>query len=69
MNILSNILMFVFVLVGIAYLTMLERKILRYIQFPKDPNKVGLIRLIQPFRDGFKFLDLRFEKGIWGFNF
>jgi len=43
-------------LVGIAYLTILERKILRYIQFRKGSNKVGIAELLQSFRDGFKLL-------------
>jgi len=48
--------MIVFVLVGIAYLTMLERKVLRYNQFRKEPNKVDFLGLLQPFSDGLKLL-------------
>jgi len=40
MNVLSNILIIVFVLVGVAYLTILERKVSRYIQFRKRLSKV-----------------------------
>jgi len=55
MNILSNNLIFVFVLVRVVYLTMLERKILRYVQNCKGPNKVEYIGLMH-FRDGFSLL-------------
>nr|YP_010878699.1 NADH dehydrogenase subunit 1 [Rhagastis binoculata]WHE37891.1 NADH dehydrogenase subunit 1 [Rhagastis binoculata] len=42
------------VLIGVAYLTLLERKILGYIQIRKGPNKVGLIGIFQPFSDAIK---------------
>nr|UEE83698.1 NADH dehydrogenase subunit 1 [Thosea sinensis]WCH63208.1 NADH dehydrogenase subunit 1 [Thosea sinensis] len=42
------------VLIGVAYLTLLERKILGYIQIRKGPNKLGMMGILQPFSDAIK---------------
>ena len=46
--------MLIFLLVGVAFLTLLERKGLGYIQLRKGPNKVSVIGIFQPFNDAIK---------------
>nr|CAH59891.1 NADH dehydrogenase subunit 1 [Zygaena osterodensis validior] len=51
----SGILMLILgVLIGVAFLTLLERKVLGYIQIRKGPNKVGIVGIMQPFSDAIK---------------
>jgi NADH:ubiquinone oxidoreductase subunit H len=42
------------ILISVAYLTLLERKILGYSQLRKGPNVVGLYGVLQPLADGVK---------------
>nr|YP_010502602.1 NADH dehydrogenase subunit 1 [Basilepta melanopus]UXC97429.1 NADH dehydrogenase subunit 1 [Basilepta melanopus] len=50
----TSIFMVVMVLIGLAFLTLFERKILGYIQIRKGPNKVSFLGLLQPFGDAIK---------------
>nr|YP_010987688.1 NADH dehydrogenase subunit 1 [Platystethus arenarius]WON66120.1 NADH dehydrogenase subunit 1 [Platystethus arenarius] len=50
----SLLIMIIMILVGVAFLTLLERKVLGYIQIRKGPNKVGFMGIIQPFSDAIK---------------
>lgn len=50
----GSLLLIIFLLVGVAFLTLLERKVLGYIQLRKGPNKLGIVGFPQPFSDAIK---------------
>nr|YP_010547217.1 NADH dehydrogenase subunit 1 [Abia mengmeng]UYK52130.1 NADH dehydrogenase subunit 1 [Abia mengmeng] len=51
---LSSLILIIMVLVGVAFLTLFERKVLGYVQFRKGPNKVSITGVMQPFCDAIK---------------
>nr|ANJ70253.1 NADH dehydrogenase subunit 1 [Hydroporus discretus] len=53
-SIICMLLLLICVLVGVAFLTLLERSVLGYIQIRKGPNKVGFMGIPQPFSDAIK---------------
>ena len=53
-HLINYLILIIPVLVNIAFITLLERKILGYSQLRKGPNKVGLIGIFQPFNDAIK---------------
>ena len=48
------LLLIVLVLVGVAFLVLLERRVLGYVHIRRGPNKVGFVGLFQPFSDAIR---------------
>nr|ANJ70525.1 NADH dehydrogenase subunit 1 [Hygrotus confluens] len=54
LSMICMVILIICVLIGVAFLTLLERKVLGYIQIRKGPNKVGFMGIPQPFSDAIK---------------
>nr|AZL93295.1 NADH dehydrogenase subunit 1 [Hyposoter sp. ZJUH_2016018] len=60
------ILVMIMIMLSVAFLTLMERKLLSYIQIRVGPNKLGLIGFFQPFSDAIKLIskEMIFLKNI-----
>ena len=54
--IIKGVILVVILLSGFAYTTLLERKVLAWIQFRVGPNRTGPFGLLQPAADGVKLI-------------
>jgi NADH-quinone oxidoreductase subunit H len=55
-KIIEFLIIILIVLISLAYLTLIERKVMGIMQRRKGPNVVGILGLLQPFADGLKLL-------------
>nr|AJE61798.1 NADH dehydrogenase subunit 1 [Cephus pygmeus] len=66
MMLLSYLVLLINVLIGVAFLTLYERKILGYVQERKGPNKMGFMGILQPFNDAIKLFSKEY---LLSYNF
>jgi len=60
MYFIAHLLVVVAALIAVAFFTLLERKVLGFVQIRKGPNKIGFWGILTPFGDAIKL----FTKGL-----
>ena len=54
MFVFDELLVLIGILIGVAFFTLIERKVLGYIHFRKGPTKIFIFGLLQPIADALK---------------